>query len=139
MGRKESWLLPSLFQSPKPQNNFSLSGPVHTPGQLWKKQKGSGCELCSRKDLLLQEPPSKASAPCRCGDQTELLGEAHRLKTPTLARLPGLVTTVTICMSCFTTGGPGKEQGTNKPPPTRRVRERSKGDTTCPTTSQSPL
>ena len=41
-------------------------------------------------------------------------------------------------MSCFTTGGPGKEQGTNKPPPTRRVQERSKEDTTCPTTSQNP-
>ena len=41
-------------------------------------------------------------------------------------------------MSCFTTGGPGKEQGTNKPPPTRRVRERSEGDTTCPTSSQNP-
>ena len=36
------------------------------------------------------------------------------------------------------TGGPDKEQGTNKPPPTRRVKERSKGDTTCPTTSQNP-
>ena len=36
------------------------------------------------------------------------------------------------------TGGPGKEQGTNKPPPTRRVRERSKGDTTYPTMSQNP-
>ena len=36
------------------------------------------------------------------------------------------------------TGGPGKELGTNKPPPTRRVRKRSKGDTTCPTTSQNP-
>ena len=41
-------------------------------------------------------------------------------------------------MSCLTTEGPGKEQGTNKPPPTRSVRERSKGDTTCPTTSQNP-
>ena len=41
-------------------------------------------------------------------------------------------------MSCFTTGGPGKEQGTNKPPPIRRVWERSKGDTTCMTTSQNP-
>ena len=41
-------------------------------------------------------------------------------------------------MSCFTTGGPAKEHGTNKPPPTRRVRERSKGDTTCLTTSQNP-
>ena len=54
-------------------------------------------------------------------------------------RPPWPGTTATICMSCFTTGGPGKEQGTNKPPPTRRVRERSKGETTCPTTSQNPL
>ena len=36
------------------------------------------------------------------------------------------------------TGGPRKEHGTNKPPPTRRVWERSKGDTTCLTTSQNP-
>ena len=36
------------------------------------------------------------------------------------------------------TGGPGKEHGTNKPPPTGRVRERSKGDTTCLTISQNP-
>ena len=49
---------------------------------------------------------------------------------------PGTI--VTICMSCFMTGGPGKEQGTNKPPPTRRVRERSKGDNTYLTTSQNP-
>ena len=35
-------------------------------------------------------------------------------------------------MSCFTTGRPGKEQGT------RRVQERSKGDTSCLTTSQNP-
>ena len=41
-------------------------------------------------------------------------------------------------MSCFTTGGPAKEHGTNKPPPSGRIRERSKGDTTCPTTSQNP-
>ena len=41
-------------------------------------------------------------------------------------------------MSCFTTGGPGEEQQTNKPPLTRRVWERSKGDTTCLTTSQNP-
>ena len=36
------------------------------------------------------------------------------------------------------TGGPDKEHGINKLPPTRRVQERSKGDTTCPTTSQNP-
>ena len=29
---------------------------------------------------------------------------------------PGTI--VTICMSCFMTGDPGKEYGTNKPPPT---------------------
>ena len=41
-------------------------------------------------------------------------------------------------MSCFITGGPGKEHRTNKPPPTGRVQDRSKGDTTFPTTSQNP-
>ena len=41
-------------------------------------------------------------------------------------------------MSCFMTGGLGKEHGTNKPPPTGRVQERSKRDTTCLTTSQNP-
>ena len=50
---------------------------------------------------------------------------------------PGTI--VTICMSCFRTGGPGTEQGTNKPPPTGRVLERSKVDTTCLITSQNPL
>ena len=35
------------------------------------------------------------------------------------------------------TGDPDKEYGTNKPPPTGRVQERSKGDTTCPSTSQN--
>ena len=42
-------------------------------------------------------------------------------------------------MSCFMTGGPGKEHGTNKPPPTGRVWERSKGETTYSTTFQNPL
>ena len=37
------------------------------------------------------------------------------------------------------TAGPGKEHGTNKPPSTERVQERSKGDATCLTTSQNPL
>ena len=55
------------------------------------------------------------------------------MKLPTLARHHS-----NHFMSCFMTGGPGKEHGTNKPPPTRRVRERSKRDTTYPTTSQNP-
>ena len=36
------------------------------------------------------------------------------------------------------TGDPDKEYGTNKPPSTGRVQERSKGDTVCPSTSQNP-
>ena len=36
------------------------------------------------------------------------------------------------------TGDPDKENGTNKPPPTGRVQERSKGDTPCRSTSQNP-
>ena len=63
----------------------------------------------------------------------KLLGEAHWLKLP-----PRPGTIVTICTSCFTTGGPGKEHKTNKLLPTGRDQERSKGDTTCLTTSQNP-
>ena len=62
-----------------------------------------------------------------------MFGEAHWPKSP-----PWPGTLVTICRSSFMTGGPGKEHGTNKLPPTGRVLERSKGDTTCPTTFQSP-
>ena len=36
------------------------------------------------------------------------------------------------------TGDPDKEYGTNKPPPTPRVRERLKGDTVCLSTCQNP-
>ena len=36
------------------------------------------------------------------------------------------------------TGGLDKEHGTNKPPPTGRVRERLEGDATCLTFSQNP-
>ena len=49
---------------------------------------------------------------------------------------PGTI--VTICMSYFTTGSPSKEHRTDKPPPTRRIWERSKGDATGPTISQNP-
>ena len=49
---------------------------------------------------------------------------------------PGTI--VTTGLSYFMTGGPIKENEANKPPPIRRVQERSKGDTTCPTSSQNP-
>ena len=42
-------------------------------------------------------------------------------------------TIVTIHVSYFTTRGLGKEHRTNKPLPTGRIWERSKGDATCPT------
>ena len=58
-------------------------------------------------------------------------------ETLTETARPGQAKTVTMCMSYFTTGDPGKEHGTNKPPPTRRIRERSKGERRrqpiCPT------
>ena len=47
---------------------------------------------------------------------------------------PGMI--VTICMNNFITGSLGKKHRTNKPPPTRRIWERSKGDTTCLPTSR---
>ena len=53
-------------------------------------------------------------------------------------RPPWPGTAATIRMSCFMTGDPGKEYRTNKPPPTERVQERSKGDPVCPSTSQNP-
>ena len=62
-----------------------------------------------------------------------LLGETHWLKPSTLARHHS-----NHLHSCFMTGGPSKEQETNKPPPTGRVQERSKGGTTYLTTSQNP-
>ncbi|CAN0567286.1 unnamed protein product [Rangifer tarandus platyrhynchus] len=53
-------------------------------------------------------------------------------------RPPWPGTIATVCLSCFMTRDPAKEHRTNKPPPTGKVRERPKGDTTCPTTSQNP-
>ena len=46
-------------------------------------------------------------------------------------------TIVTICVSYFMMGVPSKEHGTNKPPPTGRIWERSKGYAACPTTSRN--
>ena len=60
---------------------------------------------------------------CSRAGEAQALGEARRLKPPALG------TTLNICMSHFTTGRPGEEHGTNKPPPTGRGQERSKGDT----------
>ena len=45
---------------------------------------------------------------------------------------------LTIFMSYFMTGGPGKEHRTNNPSPMGGIWERSKEDTMCPATSQSP-
>ena len=65
--------------------------------------------------------------------QTVLLGKRTGWSRPPW---PGAI--VTICVRCCTTGGPGREHGTNMLPPTGRVWEKSKGDAMCPTTSQNP-
>ena len=66
--------------------------------------------------------------------------EASKTKQMTLIggntdqnRPPWPGTTVTICMSYFITGGPGKEHRTNKPLPRERIQKRSKGQSICPT------
>ena len=46
-------------------------------------------------------------------------------------RPPWPGTIATICMSCFMTGGPGKEHRTNNPLPTTRVQKRSKRHHMC--------
>ena len=60
-------------------------------------------------------------------------GEAHWLKPPTLARHRR-----NHLHELFYDRKSYKEHGTNNPPPTGRVQERSKGDTTGLTTSQNP-
>ena len=61
------------------------------------------------------------------------VGGSTRLKPPTLARPHS-----DHSHELFHDRRSSEEQGTNKPPPTARVREGSKGDTACPTTSQNP-
>ena len=59
-------------------------------------------------------------------DTMELLGEAHWLKLPTLARHHS-----NHLHELFYEGGPGKEHEANKPPSTTRVQEKSKGGARC--------
>ena len=70
------------------------------------------------------------------GDMGMYMLEEAQWQTTHPPPWPG--TTVTMCMSYFTVGCPGKEHRTNKPPLKGRVQERSKGDTICPTTFQNP-
>ena len=62
-----------------------------------------------------------------------VLGEAYWLKPSTLARHHGY-----HLHELFYNRRSDKEHRTNKLPPTARVRKKSKGDETCPTTSQNP-
>ena len=83
-----------------------------------------GCESwivkkAERQRTMVLEKTLESPLDCM---EIKLLGEAHWNSPP----WPGTI--VTTCMSCFTTGGPAKEHRANKPPPTRRVQERSKGD-----------
>ena len=60
----------------------------------------------------------------------KLLGETHWLKLPTMTRHHSKPSGWVILQQ--------EEHGTNKPPLTRWVQERSKGDATCPSISQNP-
>lgn len=58
-------------------------------------------------------------------------------ESPAETAHPGQAITETICMSYFITGDPRKEHGTNRSPPTRRMRvERLEGnrrfESVCP-------
>ena len=66
------------------------------------------------------------------------LSSLQTVRGSTVTEIDWSGTIVTICVSYFTTGSPSKEHGTSKSPSTRRVQERSKGDTTCLTISQNP-
>ena len=81
---------------------------------------------------MVEEPG--AGALTRAGEGARVLGRHTDGNRP-----PWPGTRVTICVSYFTTGGPSKEHRTNTPPPTRRVWERSQGDTMRLTASQNPL
>lgn len=63
-------------------------------------------------------------------------GSCWRGSAPTEAAHPGQAHSHHV-HEALTTGGPGNEHRTNKPP-TRRVWERSERDAMCPSTSQNP-
>ena len=67
---------------------------------------------------------------CQGYSNVKLLGETHWLKPPTLTRHHSKPSGWVVLQQ--------EEHRTNKPPPTRRVQERSKGDATCPSISQNP-
>ena len=92
--------------------------------------------LSSGYSLLTR--PSRSSLDTQCCPMLEL-GLHVVVRGSTLTEPTHRPCTVaSICARCFTTGDPGKEHATNKPPPMGRVWERSKGNATCPTTSQNP-
>ena len=116
------FLLQGIFPTPGREllslESLALAGRFFTTGAT--------CEFCTISG-------GHTSGPIKTRFRTSVRGS-----TLTENRPPWPGTIVTICMSCFMTGGPGKQQGTNKPPPTGGVQERSKGDTTCPTSSHNP-
>ena len=91
------------------------------------------CLCCVPHGILVSQPGLEPISPTVEAQSPNCQGKHIDWNCP-----PWPGTTVTICMSCFTTGGPDKEHGTNKPPPIGRVQERAKVDIPCPTTSQNP-
>ena len=93
-------------------------GRTPIPRNSWKSWEGHGFSTDQRRKVG-----------CRGAGRGSTMAEtAHS----------GPGTRVTIHMSYFVTGGPDKEHRTNRPPPIRRMWERSKGHATCPLTFQNP-
>ena len=90
--------------------------------------KGGRASMPSPAAMLLKFPrvhqPRNLQTPFSCVFCRGLIvrGTSDQNRLP----WPGMI--VATCMSYLTTGGPGKEHGTNKLPPTGRIRERSKGE-----------
>ena len=107
---------------------------LSTVNLKWKKAKYTGSSQYAFQEMMINTRiPAVENTSKVWENKWNCQGKHTEWKRPAW---PGTI--VTICMSCFMTGDPDKEYGTNKPPPTWRVWERSKGHTACQSTSQNP-
>ena len=105
-------------------STYGCMGLMRCLHELTYEDHVKACLSCSKCSINVNSLPFYQTS------HIVMLGETH------CPPWPGTI--VTICISCFTTGGRGKEHRTNKPPPTGRVWERSKWDTTCPMSDHLP-
>ena len=93
--------------------------------------------FCPQEEFLLQGSSSVQFSYSVVSDSLRPHGPQHTrppCPSPTPRVYPN---SCPLSWWCLPTISPSKEDGTNKPPPTERIWERSKWDATCPTTSFS--